>query len=240
MGSSMRIGPIARQPRTAILLWGAAWIVLLLAAVSLSVLAAANDRLPGDLAIVQWAQDLPVPGLALSRFVRLLSGTEVVLGTGAVVALALWLSRRREARPTGRQALLLALGLLLLPLLQHELKEIVDRPRPPADLVDLRAGFSSPSFPAGHVMSPTLLYGFLLYLSLRGIPGRPLGLAVLAASLFMLVLAGPANVYVGVHWPSDVVGGYAWGLVLLLPLLGLDALAAGSDPMFPRTLRMRH
>jgi len=199
----------------------------LLAAVSLSLLAAASDRLPGDLTIAQWAQDLPPPSLALSEFVRLLGETEVVLGTGAAVALVLWLCQRR------REALLLALGLVVLPLLQHGLKEMVDRPRPSADLLDLRAGFSSPSFPAGHVMSPTLLYGFVLYLSLRGLAVRPLRLLILAAASFVLILAGPANVYVGVHWPSDVVGGYAWGLVLLLPLLGADMLAAGSGGPFP-------
>ena len=230
----MRIPLMARRPRKSVLLWGGTWLALLLASLSLSLLAAANDRLPGDLTIAQWAQDLPAPSLPLSKFVRLLGGTEVVLGTGAVVALVLWLCRRR------REALLLALGLVLLPLLQHGLKEMVDRPRPSADLLDLRAGFSSPSFPAGHVMSPTLLYGFILYLSLRGFLGRPLRLLILTASLFMLILAGPANVCVGVHWPSDVVGGYAWGLVLLLPLLGVDALVAGSGDLFAQTSTMRH
>jgi membrane-associated phospholipid phosphatase len=42
----------------------------------------------------------------------------------------------------------------------------------------------------------------------------------------MLVLSGPAQVYVGVHWPSDVVGGYAWAAVLLLPLLYADQFIA--------------
>jgi membrane-associated phospholipid phosphatase len=221
----MNISPVACRPGRAAVIWGAAWAALLLASLVLTALAAAHDRLPGDLAIAQWAQNLPLPGLPLSRFVRLVTTTQVVLGTGAAVAVLLWLSRRR------REALLLAVGLALLPLLQHGLKEVVDRPRPSPDLIELRAGFASPSFPAGHVMSPTLLYGFLLDLALVRLRYPPLRLAVLAVSLFVLVLSGPANVWVGVHWPSDVLGGYAWGLVLLLPLLAVDASAAeGDDP----------
>ena len=216
----MSISPIASRTGRAAAVWGAAWAALLLASLALSALAAAHDRLPGDLAMAQWAQDLPLPGLPLSRFVRLITTTQVVLASGAVVAVLLWLVRRR------REALLLAVGLAILPLLQHGLKETVDRPRPSPDLIELRAGFESLSFPAGHVTSPTLLYGFLLYLALVRLRYRPLRLAVAAASLFVLLLSGPVNVWVGVHWPSDVVGGYAWGLVLLLPLLALDALAA--------------
>lgn len=189
------------------------WVALLGASIALSVLAAGHDRLPGDLSIMSWAQDQPTPGTEVSRVARTLGSTEVVLGTGAGLAAALWLARRR------REALLLALGLAVLPLLQHGLKELVDRPRPSEELVDLRVGFSSPSFPSGHVMSAALLYGFLLYLSLRVEASRWLRAAVGAVALFMLVLSGPANVYVGVHWPSDVLGGYAWAFVLLLPLL---------------------
>jgi membrane-associated phospholipid phosphatase len=116
----------------------------------------------------------------------------------------------------------LALGLVVLPLLQHGLKELVDRPRPTPDLVELRAGFSSPSFPSGHVMSGALLYGFLLYLSLWIALPRMLKVALVGWCALVLVVSGPANVYVGVHWPSDVVGGYAWAAVLLLPLVYAD------------------
>jgi membrane-associated phospholipid phosphatase len=42
---------------------------------------------------------------------------------------------------------------------------------------------------------------------------------VAAALGALLMLAGVANLYLGVHWPSDVLGGYLWGLVLLLPAL---------------------
>jgi len=197
-------------------LWGGIWLTLLAGAIVLSVLAGMHSRLPGDLGISEWVQGSPFPGMGVSRLVRAVGSTEVVLGMGGAVAVVLWLMGWR------RQALLLALGLLVLPLLQHGLKQLVDRPRPTPDLVELRAGFSSPSFPSGHVMSPALLYGFLLYLSLRIALPRALKAALLGWCAFMLVVSGPANVYVGVHWPSDVVGGYAWAAVLLLPLIYAD------------------
>jgi len=197
-------------------LWGSIWLVLLAGAIVLSVLAGLHSRLPGDVDISEWVQGSPFPGMGVSRLVRAVGSTEVVLATGGVVAVVLWLMGWR------RQALLLALGLAVLPFLQHGLKELVDRPRPTADLVELRAGFSSPSFPSGHVMSASLLYGFLFYLSLRIALPSVLRLALIGWCAFMLVVSGPANVYLGVHWPSDVVGGYAWAAVLLLPLVYAD------------------
>ena len=197
-------------------LWGGIWLVLLAGAIVLSVLAGLHSRLPGDLDITEWLQDSLFPGMGVSRLVRAVGSTEVVLGTGGAAAVVLWLVGRR------RQALLLAVGLVVLPFLQHGLKELVDRPRPTQDLVDLRAGFSSPSFPSGHVMSPAVLYSFLLYVSPRVALPRMLRVALPAWCAFMLAIAGPAQVYVGVHWPSDVVGGYAWAAVLLLPLVCAD------------------
>lgn len=206
---------------------GTAWVLLLGCSVALSVMAAHHDRLPGDLRLAEWVQASPFPGSPLSRALRAVTATEVVLATGFVAAAALWLLGRR------RQALALAVALAVLPLAQHGIKEVVDRARPSAELVEVRAGFSSPSFPAGHVMSPTLLYGFLLWASFRsGLP-RQAGITVGACSAGVLGLAAPANVYMGVHWPSDVLGGYAWGMVLLLPAVyAVSGSARGS--LLPR------
>jgi membrane-associated phospholipid phosphatase len=201
-----------------IALWSGIWLVLLAGAIVLSVLAGLHSRLPGDLDITEWLQGSLFPGMGVSRLVRAVGSTEVVLGTGGGVAVVLWLLGRR------RQAVLLALGLVVLPFLQHGLKELVDRPRPTADLVDLRSGFSSPSFPSGHVMSPALLYGFLLYVSARMALPSVVKAALLGWCAFVLAIAGPAQVHVGVHWPSDVVGGYAWAGVLLLPLVCADQI----------------
>jgi len=199
----------------------AVWLALLGLTLALSWLAAAHDTLPGDVAIATRAQDLPFPGEPLSDAVRAITATEAVLATGAAVALLLWLRGYR------RQAALLAAGLVILPLTQYAVKEIVDRPRPDPELVELRASFSSPSFPSGHVMSGAYLYGFLLYLA-ASIPLPPLGRwAVGLTASAVLALSGPANVYLGVHWPSDVLGGYAWALLLLVAAFAADRFPAG-------------
>jgi undecaprenyl-diphosphatase len=204
----------------------AVWALLLAVSVALSVLAALHSRLPADLAISEWVQDSLFPGMGVSDLVRLVGDTQVVLAAGGLAAVVLWILGRR------REAVLLALGLILLALLQTGIKQIVDRPRPTEDLVDLRAGYTSPSFPSGHVMSGTLLYGFLLYLLVRD--GAFLLVKVLGGAwcLFAILLAAPANVYVGVHWPSDTLGGYLWALVLLVPLFYADTAlgALGRSP----------
>lgn len=191
----------------------AAWLLFLALSIALSVLAAQRDTLPGDTRIIAWAQDRPFPGEALSDVIRAVSMTEVVLATGGAVVLVLALLGR------WRDAALLAIGLVALPLLQWGLKELVDRPRPPEPPVDLRASFRSPSFPSGHVMSATFLYGFLLWLAVASPWPLLVRLLVGGWSAFVLTLAGPANVWLGVHWPSDVLGSWAWALVLLVPLL---------------------
>ena len=192
---------------------GLLWAPLLAATIALSALAARNTPLPGDAAILRWAQGLPFPGEGLSHAVRAITTTQVVLASGGVMAVLLAAVGRRQ------EALILAIGLAILPLLQSGIKELVDRPRPGPPWSELRAGYTSPSFPAGHVMSPTVLYGYLLWLAAADRAPAPWRWPLGIWSALVLVWAGPPNVWLGVHWPSDVLGGWAWGLVLALPLM---------------------
>ncbi|MGI8926981.1 MAG: phosphatase PAP2 family protein [Tepidiformaceae bacterium] len=190
-----------------------ALLVLLAAAVALSFSAAATDHLPGDRSLSSFIQDRPLPGRGLSRAVRAITGTQVVVATGLALAAAAWLAGWRK------EAIVFLAGLLLLPFLQAALKELIDRPRPDPSLVDRRAAFGSPSFPSGHVMSGAYLYGAILVAALHRLRRRDrLALAwaaVAAVASIVLILDGLANVYMGVHWPSDVLGGYLWAAVIL-------------------------
>ncbi len=189
-----------------------AWLAVVAAAVALSLAAMATDRLPGDLAISEAVQGWSFPGRRLSEAIRALTATETVIGIGAVASAALWLSGRR------REAVLFAVGLVVTVALQAALKDAVDRPRPNPSLVDRRAGFSSSSFPAGHVMSGTYLVGTAV-VGLARVGKSPMVARAAAVALAaLLALNCIANVWMGVHWPSDVAGGFFWALAVLFPV----------------------
>jgi undecaprenyl-diphosphatase len=168
-----------------------------------------------------------VPGKDVSELVRTITETEVVLATGAAVTLVLW------QRGYRRQAVLLGSGLVLMAVLLPLLKEVVERPRPDPELVKRRSGFDSSSFPSGHVTSATFLYGALLYFSLALPLARAARAVVAAVCGFFVVMTPIVSVWLGVHWPSDVLGSWLWVLVLLLPVIVLDRSESTNGPDFP-------
>jgi membrane-associated phospholipid phosphatase len=97
------------------------------------------------------------------------------------------------------------------------LKQVVHRPRPSPDLVGVLAPLADPSFPSGHVVQYTALFGFaffLVYALAERSTLRTVGLVLLAVPV---VLVGPSRLYLGQHWLSDVLGGYAVAVLFLVP-----------------------
>jgi undecaprenyl-diphosphatase len=216
------------------------WLAVLVAAITLT-LAVEAGWLPDEAGAVREVQSWPLPGQTLSDAVRLVTGTAVVVVGGLAIALLHWLMGDRLA------AVVIVIALVALLGLQTTLKEAVDRPRPSeaAASIDARASQTSPSFPAGHVMGPVVVYGWAVYVVLRGTPalrsGRKASKAAMAgaspaptfrwvctgALLAVLALTGIVNVWLGVHWPTDVLGGYLWGAVLLVAaVMGYEGMAA--------------
>lgn len=98
------------------------------------------------------------------------------------------------------------------------LKMAVDRPRPPAELLNGGTVLDNGafSFTAGHVQSFMAILGFLWYLSYTLLPknswGRRIELTVYG---LQIALIGISRVYLGEHWLTDVVGGYLLGAIWL-------------------------
>ena len=202
------------------------WSVLLALAVSLTLVITFDGTRPEEHDLIQAVQKLPI-GTLFPNLVRAATTTELDLIVGAGLAAGLWRTGDRKAMAV------LILLLVALPLIQHGLKLLVDRPRPPFDLADLWSDPAGPSFPSGHVMSATVVYGFLLFLSFREQWPPPYRVLAKTLSLAVLGLTALTSVYLEVHWPTDVLGGYLWGIVLLLPGISvlIRAPATGGSPV---------
>ena len=110
------------------------------------------------------------------------------------------------------------------------LKGLVERPRPSPELVEVTSHASGSSYPSGHTAVTAALFGLLFFLIPVVILWRPLRWTLQAGCVLIVLAAGPARVYVGVHWPSDVLGGYLVTFLLLTPpLLAYRALRANSS-----------
>jgi undecaprenyl-diphosphatase len=144
---------------------------------------------------------------AVSDFASPVLLTVLVGGIGLV----LWLAGRR------REAFFLAVALAGAALFSVFLKHIVQRPRP-IEVQAFQGGFS---FPSGHTLSATAVYGFLAYLLLRDEPRRFWHYLLIVPLLVLIVLVPLSRIYLGVHWPYDTVASLALGCSWLSILITL-------------------
>jgi undecaprenyl-diphosphatase len=107
-------------------------------------------------------------------------------------------------------------------LLAEIVKNLVDRPRPTPDFANIIGNLKTYSFPSGHVTGYTILFGFLFYLAFSHLHNRvPVRMILLDVFALMIVLIGFSRVYMGQHWASDALAGYALGFAYLLLLIEL-------------------
>ncbi len=92
------------------------------------------------------------------------------------------------------------------------IKNLVERMRPPAELALYTPG--DYSFPSGHATTAVVFFGFLAYyLAHRRAHGRRIW--IYAAATLLMLLIGVSRVYLGVHYPSDVLAGFMLGALWL-------------------------
>ena len=94
------------------------------------------------------------------------------------------------------------------------LKVLYNRPRP--SLLPPEALPGDPSFPSGHAAAAAVVYLTLGLLLARAVPKRRLKVYVVALAVALTLAVGVSRVYLGVHWPTDVLAGWALGGVWAL------------------------
>ncbi len=140
------------------------------------------------------------------------SGASFTVLAGAAVLL---LGRYRRWLDLGSLTLCIAGGAVLNLLLKH----LFQRARPELFRVVEESGYS---FPSGHAMVSMCFYGMAAFLIMRLVPSWRGRLTVMTLAVLLIVAIGISRIYLGVHYPSDVVAGYAAGstwLALCVSLL---------------------
>jgi undecaprenyl-diphosphatase len=148
----------------------------------------------------------PTNPVWFNEFVRDISGLGGVGVLGLLIAASsifLVISNK------GRTALFVTFATLSGAALSSLLKLGFDRPRP--DLIPHLTHVYSTSFPSGHAMVSAVVYMTLGTLLAREVSGLWSKFYVMSVAIIVTGLVGLSRLYLGVHWPSDVVAGWAAG-----------------------------
>lgn len=100
-------------------------------------------------------------------------------------------------------------------------KQLVGRARPA--LVDHLVEVSSASFPSGHASNSAIIYLTIALIVMQIVPDRRARWFLFATTIALVVLIGISRVYLGVHWPSDVLAGWSAGALWALAWWALGA-----------------
>jgi undecaprenyl-diphosphatase len=94
------------------------------------------------------------------------------------------------------------------------LKQLFNRPRPPLTIMYTSA--TGPSFPSGHAMGAIIAYGMLAYIIKIHSRARALNTSTIIITVVLVTAIGFSRLYLGVHYLSDVLGGYTVGAIWLM------------------------
>ena len=162
-----------------------------------------------DVALLEWLhRHSTAVGYAIANGITLLGSPETL--TALALGVGLLLAFQRQWVILGGWVTAFAGGGLL----NQALKAVIRRPRPPYAAAVLH--HASWSFPSGHAMGSLIGYGMLAYvLTVLWIHGRRAQVAVDVGAALVIAAIGLSRLYLGVHYFSDVVGGYAAGVLWL-------------------------
>ena len=180
-----------------------------------------------DIDIATWFRAHATPLLdRVGVGVSLLGAPATMAGVAVIVALVL-IVRRRWIPLGGWVGVFVGGGIL-----DWALKQVVHRPRPPGAAAFLNG--TSFSFPSGHAMGSLFGYGMLAYLLVRfWATTRKVRITIIVVAVVLVVSIGLSRLYLGVHYFSDVIAGYAAGLVWLASCISGVEVALGRRQEFP-------
>lgn len=107
---------------------------------------------------------------------------------------------------------------IICPTTMQILKSLIKRKRPTILRLINQGGYS---FPSGHAMISIGIYGFLIYYFYNHINNKVLRNIICSILFIIIILIGISRVYLGVHYPSDIIGGYLISFIILIIIINI-------------------
>lgn len=135
-------------------------------------------------------------------------GGIVIIG---IICLLLFLFMKNKKIP-----MVLMINTIVIVMLNDFIKFVVQRPRPTGYNLITESNYS---FPSGHSMVSTFFYGFLIYLIYMFVKNKKLKVLLISLLSFLIILICISRIYLGVHYLSDTIAGFALSLAYIMILV---------------------
>ena len=113
----------------------------------------------------------------------------------------------------------LMINLIGVTIINNLFKVIIARPRPDINRLVDETGYS---FPSGHAITSMVFYGYLIYLIYKYVDNRKIKIPLMIFLILLIPIIGLSRIYLGVHYTSDVLGGFLLGTVYLILFINIS------------------
>lgn len=131
-------------------------------------------------------------------------------GVNALIAVTVFLAVYIKDK---KIAFSIPINLIIITVLNLLLKNIVERPRPEGYRLITETGYS---FPSGHSMVSAAFYGLIIYFIWKNVKNKKLKYISCILLGLLIAFIGISRIYLGVHYASDVIGGFAISIAYLI------------------------
>ena len=197
----MRVGVFSMKLTRYLLTAFIIGLVSLIGFSCMAILISGHKIVKFDQYVISYIQGFESPTLtSIMNFFTYVGSFPIVFGIFIIVAFILYFVLKHRS-----ELLLFGTVVIGTPIINQVLKQFFHRVRPDLHRLIEIGGFS---FPSGHAMNALAVYGILSFLLWRHIPSRLWRTTLIIISTIIILMIGTSRIYLGVHYPSDIIGGY--------------------------------
>lgn len=154
-----------------------------------------------DSSVISAIQGLETPSLtSIMKFFTFIGSSKAVIVISLVLMVFLYIVLHHRL-----ELILFTVAVVGSAILNDVLKNLFQRLRPNLHRLIEISGYS---FPSGHAMTAFTVYGIVAFLLWRHLDSKRNRSILVLFSVFMILMIGISRIYLGVHYPSDIIGGY--------------------------------